>query len=158
MWPASATRSTGPSATTRRDPAVKVTVSTTCPAPPDVVWEWIADPHRHIRMLPNEIRDGRVLENGDIACELVTMGAREPMVVRVVESDPPRRLVEKRVDGRRRGTSVFELEPEGEHATRVTLTSEVELSRLLAAMAGGPIRGALEAQLRNLAALVAGGD
>ena len=45
-----------------------------------------------------------------------------------------------------------------QHATRVTLTSEVELSRLLAAMAGGPIRGALEAQLRNLAALVAGGD
>ena len=133
-------------------------MSTTCPAPPEVVWEWIADPQKHIRMLPDEIRDGRVLDNGDVACELVAMGVREPMVVRVVEADPPRRLVEQRVDGRRDGTSVFELEPEGEHATRVTLTSEVELSRLLAAMAAGPIRTALEHQLRNLAALVAAGE
>lgn len=137
---------------------MKVTVSSTCPAPPEVVWEWIADPHRHIRMLPDEIRDSRVLENGDMACELVTMGVREEMVVRMVSSDPPRRLVEERVDGKRKGTSVFELEPEGEHATRVTLTSEVELPRLLAAMASGSVRHALDAQLRNLAALVAAGD
>jgi carbon monoxide dehydrogenase subunit G len=50
---------------------------------------------------------------------------------------------------------VFELEPEGEHATRVTLTSEVQLPRLLAAIASAPVRSALEDQLRNLAALVA---
>jgi carbon monoxide dehydrogenase subunit G len=137
---------------------VKVTVSATCPAPPDVVWEWIADPHRHIRMLPDEIRNGRVLENGDMACELVTMGVREEMVVRIVSRDPPRRLVEERVDGNRKGSSVFELEREGEHATRVTLTSEVDLPRLLAAMASGPVRSALDAQLRNLAALVASGE
>jgi carbon monoxide dehydrogenase subunit G len=134
---------------------VKVTVSTTCPAPPEVVWEWIADPHKHIRMLPDEIRDARVLENGDMACELVTMGVREPMTVRIVETDPPRRLVEERVDGRRKGTSVFEIEPEGEHASRVTLTSEVEISMLAAAMASGPIKSALGDQLRNLATLVA---
>jgi carbon monoxide dehydrogenase subunit G len=137
---------------------VKVTVSGTCPAPPQVVWEWIADPHKHIRMLPDEVRDSRVLENGDMACELVTMGMREEMVVRMVSSDPPRRLVEERVDGRRKGTSVFELEPEGDHATRVTLTSEVDVPRLLAAMASGPVRSALDAQLRNLAALVAAGE
>lgn len=137
---------------------MKVTVSGTCPAPPDVVWEWISDPHRHIRMLPDEVRERRVLENGDMACELVTMGIREEMVVRVVSSDPPRRLVEERVDGRRKGMSVFELEPEGDHATRVTLTSEVDLPRLLAAMASGPVRTALDAQLRNLAALVASGE
>ena len=40
---------------------------------------------------------------------------------------------------------MFELEPEGDHATRVTLTSEVELPRLLGAMAAGPMRAALEA-------------
>jgi carbon monoxide dehydrogenase subunit G len=137
---------------------VKVTVSGTCPAPPEVVWEWIADPHRHIRMLPDEVHDRRVLENGDMACELVTMGMREEMVVRMVASDPPRRLVEERVDGKRKGTSVFELEPEGDHATRVTLTSEVDVPRLLAAMASGPVRSALDAQLRNLAALVASGE
>lgn len=137
---------------------MKVTVSGTCPAPPDVVWDWIADPHKHIRMLPDEIRDSRVLDNGDMACEVVTMGMREEMVVRMVSSDPPRRLVEERVDGRRKGTSVFELEPEGDHATRVTLTSEVDVPRLLAAMASGPVRSALDTQLRNLAALVAAGE
>jgi carbon monoxide dehydrogenase subunit G len=137
---------------------VKVTVSSTCPAPPEVVWEWIVDPHKHIRMLPDEIQDRYVLENGDIACELVAMGKREFLVVRTVEVDPPRRLVNKRVDGHREGTSVFVLEPEGEHATRVTISSEVELPRLLAAVASAPIRSALEDQLRNLAALVAAGD
>ncbi len=133
-------------------------MSSTCPAPPEVVWEWIVDPHRHIRMLPDEIQDRYVLENGDIACELVAMGKREFMVVRTVEAEPPRRLVNERVDGHREGTSVFELEPEGEHATRVTLSSEVALPRLLAAMASAPIRSALEDQLRNLAALVAAGE
>jgi carbon monoxide dehydrogenase subunit G len=137
---------------------VRVTVSDTCPAPPEVVWQWIADPHRHVRMLPDEIRDGKVLPNGDIACELVAMGVREPMVVRIVETDPPRRLVNERVDGRRKGSSVFELEAEGDHATRVTLTSEVDLPRLLASMASGPTRSALTSQLRNLATLVAAGE
>jgi carbon monoxide dehydrogenase subunit G len=78
--------------------------------------------------------------------------------VRTVEAEPPRRLVNERVDGHREGTSVFELEPEGDHATRVTLSSEVALPRLLAAMASAPIRSALEDQLRNLAALVAAGE
>ena len=137
---------------------MKVTVSSTCPAPPEAVWEWIVDPHKHIRMLPDEIHDRYVLENGDIACELVAMGKREFMVVRVVETDPPRRLVNERVDGHRRGTSVFELAPEGEHATLVTLTSDVDMPRLLAAVASAPVRSAMEDQLRNLAALVAAGD
>jgi carbon monoxide dehydrogenase subunit G len=136
---------------------VKVTVSTTCPASPDVVWEWIADPHKHIRMLPDEIRNARVLENGDMACELVTIGVHEPMTVRIVEQDPPRRLVEERIDGKRKGTSVFEIEPEGEHASRVTLTAEVELPFLASAVASGPMKSALADQLRNLAALVAAG-
>jgi carbon monoxide dehydrogenase subunit G len=134
---------------------VKVTVSTTCPAPPEVVWEWIADPHKHIRMLPDEIRDARVLENGDMACQLVAVGVREPMTVRIVEQDPPRRLVEERVDGKRKGTTVFEIEPEGEHASKVTLTAEVELPRLASALASGPMKSALGDQLRNLATLVA---
>jgi carbon monoxide dehydrogenase subunit G len=137
---------------------VKVSVSSTCPASPEVVWEWIADPEKHIRMLPDEIRDGHVLDNGDVACELVAMGVRERMIVRVVEADPPRRLVEQRVDSNREGMSVFELEAEGEHATRVTLTSEVDLPRFLGAMAAGPVRAALEHQLQNLAALVATGE
>ena len=134
---------------------MKVTVSTTCPARPEVVWEWIADPHKHIRMLPDEIRNARVLENGDMACELVSVGVHEPMTVRIVEQDPPRRLVEERVDGKRKGTTVFEIEPEGDHASRVTLTADVQLSMLAAAVASGPIKSALGDQLRNLATLVA---
>ena len=137
---------------------MKVTVTGTCPAPPEVVWEWIADPHKHVRMLPDEVRNGRVLENGDIACEVAAMGRAEEMVVRIVETEPPRRLVERRVDGNREGMSVFELEREGDHATRVTLTSEVDVPRLLAAVATGPVRSALQTQLRNLAALVAAGE
>ena len=133
-------------------------MSSTCPAPPEVVWEWIVDPHKHIRMLPDEIQDRYVLENGDIACELRAMGRCEQMVVRVVDTDPPNRLVERRVDGNREGSSVFELEREGDHATRVTLTSEVDVPRLLAAVVTGPVRSALQTQLRNLAALVAAGD
>ena len=53
---------------------MKVTVSTTCAASPEVVWEWIADPHKHIRMLPDEIRNAEVLENGDIAASLSRSG------------------------------------------------------------------------------------
>ena len=60
---------------------MKVTVSTTCAASPEVVWEWIADPHKHIRMLPDEIRNAEVLENGDIACELVTVGSHHGCVI-----------------------------------------------------------------------------
>jgi carbon monoxide dehydrogenase subunit G len=137
---------------------MKVTVTGTCPAPPEIVWEWIVDPHKHVRMLPDEVRGGKVLENGDMACEVAAMGRAEEMVVRIVETDPPRRLVERRVDGNREGMSVFELEPEGDHATRVTLTSEVELPLLLATVASGPVRKALASQLRNLAALVAAGE
>jgi carbon monoxide dehydrogenase subunit G len=137
---------------------MRVTLSIRCAAPPEVVWEWIADPHRHIRMLPDEIQGAHVLENGDIACQLVTMGVREDMVVRVVETDPPRRLLEKRVDGNRAGTTEFRLEPDGDDATTVTLDSDVDIPRLLAAMASGPVRRALDDQLQNLAALVAAGD
>ena len=75
-------------------------------------------PEKHIRMLPDEIRDGHVLDNGDVACELVAMGVREPNDRASRRGDPPRRLVEQRVDGNREGMSVFELEAEGEHATR----------------------------------------
>jgi carbon monoxide dehydrogenase subunit G len=77
------------------------------------------------------------------------------MTVRIVEQDPPRRLVEERVDGKRKGTTVFEIEPEGDHASRVTLTADVQLSMLAAAVASGPIKSALGDQLRNLATLVA---
>ena len=136
---------------------MKVVVSRRLAAPPERVWPWLAEPEKHIQTLPPSVSQIEVHPNGDIACVVSAMGVQEAMVVRVVETDPPRRLVERRVDGNREGSSVFELEREGEHATRVTLTSEVELPRLLATVASGPVRNALASQLRNLAALVAAG-
>jgi carbon monoxide dehydrogenase subunit G len=135
---------------------VKVVVSRRLAAPPETVWEWIADPHRHIRMLPDEIREARVLENGDMEATVATAGFTEQMVVRIVAAEPPRRLEEERVDGHRRGTTVFELAPEGEGST-VTLTADVDFPMLLSKLAERPMRRSLSQQLENLDELSAGG-
>jgi carbon monoxide dehydrogenase subunit G len=134
---------------------VRVVVDRHVAAAPERVWEWLADPHKHIRMLPEEIRGARVLENGDMEATISAAGFTEQMVVRVVETDPPRRLAEERVDGKRRGTTVFEVAPDGD-GSLVTLTADVELPRLVAAFAEGPMRRSLTKQLENLDALAAG--
>ena len=128
---------------------MKVEVSRRCSAPPEAVWEWVADPHRHIQMLPASIRNAQVLDGGDMQAELFTAGVSELMVVRVTAAEPPRRLEEERVDGRRRATTVFELEPEGD-GSRVTIRSEVEIPRLMAGLAKPAITRALDEQLANL--------
>jgi len=134
---------------------MRIEVSGRCSAPPEAVWEWVADPDRHIRMLPDHVRNARVLENGDMACEVTGMGMHEAMVVRIVETDPPRRMFERRVDGKRTGATEFLLEPDG-GGSLVTIATEVELPILLARLARGPIEHALRAQLRNLDALSSG--
>ena len=111
-------------------------------------------PAQALRMLPDEIRNAEVLENGDIACELGTVGVHEPMTVRIVEQDPPRRLVEARVDGSVRARDLRD-RARGRPWSRVTLTAEVELPMLASAIASGPVKSALGDQLRNLATLVA---
>ncbi len=134
---------------------MQVEVSGRCAAPPETVFGWIAEPHKHIRMLPEGVRNARVLENGDMACELLAMGMQEHMVVRIVETDAPRRVLEQRVDGRRRGRTEFRIEPDGE-GSLVTIACEIELPRLLAGLARGPVEHGLRSQLRNLDALSAG--
>jgi len=97
------------------------------------------------------------VQQSDLWVSLVSaMGANERMVVRVVETDPPRRLVEERVDGTRRGTTVFEVEPDGA-GSRVTLTSDIDLPRLLSAVAKGPVERGLSQQLENLDRLSSAG-
>lgn len=128
---------------------MKIEVSRRCSAPPEAVWEWVADPHRHIQMLPSAIRNARVLDDGNMQAELVTAGVSETMVVRVTATDPPRRLEEERIDGRRRATTVFELEPDGD-GSRVTIRSEVEIPRLVAGLAKPAVTRALDEQLANL--------
>lgn len=134
---------------------MRLQVSGRCGAPPETVWEWVADPHRHIRMLPQSVRGARVLENGDMACEVSAMGVSEAMVVRIVETDRPRRMLERRVDGRRAGSTEFLIQPDGD-GSRVTIVSEVELPLLVSRVARGPVEQALRAQLRNLDALSSG--
>jgi carbon monoxide dehydrogenase subunit G len=126
---------------------VKVEVSRRCSAPPEAVWEWVADPHRHIQMLPG----------GDMQAELATAGVSELMVVRITATDPPRRMEEERIDGRRKATTVFEVEPDGD-GSRVTIRSEVEVPRLVAGLAKPAVTRALEEQLANLDRLSSGAE
>jgi carbon monoxide dehydrogenase subunit G len=136
---------------------LRVSVNRRCAAPPEAVWPWIADPHKHVKTLPDSVSKIEVSGEGDVACVVTAMGVSEPMIVRVVEADEPRRLVERRIDGGRNATTIFEVEPDGEGST-VTLTSEIEVPRLIGGMVKGHVERGLREQLENLDRLSAGGD
>ena len=129
---------------------VKASVSRRMPsAAPQDVWDVISDPHRHVRTLPTSVSQVEVLGSGEISCTVSAMGKTERMLVRRTELEPPRRLVEHRVDGTREGSTEFVVEPDGS-GSRVTLTAVVELPRLLAVVAKGPIEHGLKRQLELL--------
>jgi carbon monoxide dehydrogenase subunit G len=134
---------------------MKVSATRRIPAAPQQVWDVIADPHRHVRTLPPSVSQIEVRENGEIACVVSAMGKQERMVVRRTSLDPPRRLVEQRVDGKRKGTTEFVIEPDG-GGSRVTLTADVQLPMLVGAVARGPIEHGLQQQLEGLEREVAG--
>ena len=128
---------------------MKISVSRQCAASAETVWEWVSDPHKHIQMLPTNIHDAQVEENGDISAVARAAGLSEPMVVRVVTSEPPRRLVGKRVDGSREGETEFVIEPDTSGCF-VTINARIDIPRLLAAVATGKIKHSLDEQLANL--------
>ena len=128
---------------------MKASASRSIPAPPEAVWAVISDPERHIRTLPASVSDAQVLESGEIACVVSAMGRNERMRVRRTVLEPPRRLVEERVDGTRAGRTEFLIEPEGS-GSRVTLNADIELPRLLSAVAKGPVEQGLAQQLQGL--------
>ena len=128
---------------------MKVSVSRSMPAPPEAVWAVIADPHSHVRTLPPSVSRIEVDESGEISCVVSAMGRSEPMRVRRTLLEPPRRLVEERVDGRRAGRTEFVIAAQG-GGSHVTLTAEIELSMLLAGIAKGAVTHGLEQQLANL--------
>lgn len=130
-------------------------MSRTVAAAPDQVWAVIADPHRHVRTLPPSVSDVRVLDSGEIECVVSAMGRSERMRVRRTVMEPPRRLVEERVDGTREGRTEFLIEPQGA-GSRVTLTAEIALPRLVAAVAKGPVEQGLQQQLAGLEREAAG--
>jgi len=134
---------------------MRVAVTRRCAAPPEVIWPWLSDPHKHVQMLPHTVSQVEVRENGDIACVVTAFGHHEPMVVRMVERQEPTRLVEERVDGKRAGRSVFDVERDGDGST-VTLTSDVDLPFLVAGVARKPVEHSLTQQLENLDRLSAG--
>ena len=118
-------------------------------AAPQDVWDVISDPHRHVRTLPTSVSQVEVLGSGEIACTVSAMGKSERMLVRRTKLEPPRRLVEQRVDGIREGTTEFVVEPDGT-GSRVTLTAVVALPRLVAGLAKGHIEQGLSRQLELL--------
>jgi carbon monoxide dehydrogenase subunit G len=128
---------------------MKVSVSRTIPSPPAAVWDVIADPHRHVKTLPSSVSEVEVDEVGEISCVVSAMGQSERMRVRRTVLEPPRRLVEERVDGIREGRTEFVIAPQGS-GSHVTLTAEIELPMLLAGLAKGPVSQGLEQQLANL--------
>ena len=118
-------------------------------AAPQDVWDVISDPHRHVRTLPTSVSQVKVLGSGEISCTVSAMGKSERMLVRRTELEPPRRLVEQRVDGIRDGTTEFVVEPDGS-GSRVTLTAVVAMPRLVAGLARGHIEQGLSRQLELL--------
>jgi carbon monoxide dehydrogenase subunit G len=118
-------------------------------ASPDQVWAVVSDPDRHVRTLPPSVSEVEVLGSGEISCVVSAMGRSERMRVRRTVLEPPRRLVEERVDGIREGRTEFLIEPQGT-GSRVTLTAEIGLPRLVAAVARGPIEQGLQQQLAGL--------
>jgi carbon monoxide dehydrogenase subunit G len=118
-------------------------------AAPQDVWDVISDPHRHVRTLPSSVSQVEVLGSGEISCTVSAMGKSERMLVRRTTLEPPRRLVEERVDGIREGTTEFVVEPDGS-GSRVTLTAVVALPRLVAGLAKGHIEQGLSRQLELL--------
>lgn len=128
---------------------VRASASRTMDAPPERVWAVIADPNRHVTTLPSTISDIEVHDDGEISCVVSAMGRQERMRVRRVTMEPPRLLVEERVDGTRKGRTEFLIAPQGT-GSHVTLTADVELPRLLGGLARGPIENGLRDQLANL--------
>ena len=128
---------------------MNVSVSRTMPASPEAVWAVISDPQRHVATLPPSVSQVEVLDSGEIACVVSAMGKHERMLVRRTVLEPPRRLVEERVDGTRDGRTEFLIEPEGE-GSRVTLTAEIALPRLVAGLARGHVEHGLKQQLAGL--------
>lgn len=128
---------------------MNVSVSRTMPASPELVWAVISDPRRHVATLPPSVSQVEVTDSGEIACLVSAMGKSEHMRVRRTVLEPPRRLVEERVDGTREGRTEFLIEPEGD-GSRVTVTAEIALPRLVAGLARGHVEQGLKQQLAGL--------
>ena len=127
---------------------------------PSGVWPWLAEP----ACTCGRCRSSVVADRGAEQRRHRLRGQRDghgasAMVVRVVETDPPRRLVEERVDGTRRGTTEFEIAAADGAGSRRHADQRHRPARLLARFAKGPSsEGCLKAQLEMLDRLSSAAD
>jgi uncharacterized protein YndB with AHSA1/START domain len=118
-------------------------------APPERVWDVVMDPrrlgdwvtiHRRVGDAPARLRRGSTFEQ-----TLNLRGAPLHVLWRVVDVDPPRRAVwEGQGPAHSRAAIVYELRPDGEHATRFEYTNEfTPPGGALGAVAGRVLVGGL---------------
>lgn len=138
--------------TTTTDPATKVTTQiyrVYIKATPEAIWQAITDPEWNQRYGYNtrgeyDLRAGgqyRALANE----QMLQMGVPEVCVDgEVLEADPPKRLVQTwhfnfmpEQVAERHTTVTFDIEPENDVLTRLTITHDVEGAPLMAAMVAG---------------------
>jgi carbon monoxide dehydrogenase subunit G len=105
-------------------------------ATPETVWSFLLDPKRLAPCIPGcdaiEIVDERTYRVR-LTVKVGFLSTRQDVVVRIVESEPPRRLVsEGRGEDTRLGSQVdmrttLDLSPAGDRSTAVTYTSDVKV-------------------------------
>jgi carbon monoxide dehydrogenase subunit G len=105
-------------------------------APPETTWAFLLDPTRLAPCIPGcdalEVVDGRTYRMR-LTVKVGFLSTSQDVLVRIVESEPPRRLVsEGRGEDRRLGSQVdvratLDLAPAGDAATTVTYTSDIRI-------------------------------
>ncbi len=131
------------------------TVSIRIAAPPEQVFARISDLSAHESFTDHFLIDWRDTTPDHVNVRAKLPGPEDRAEIDVIERDPPRRLVERLVaaKGKRRATSVWTLEPDGD-GTLVTFTTEQEsapaIEKLLAPLLRGWIRRGNERSLQRL--------
>jgi carbon monoxide dehydrogenase subunit G len=105
-------------------------------APPETTWAFLLDPTRLAPCIPGcdalEVVDGRTYRMR-LTVKVGFLSTSQDVLVRIVESEPPRRLVsEGRGEDKRLGSQVdvratLDLAPAGDAATTVTYTSDIRI-------------------------------
>ena len=131
------------------------TVSIRIAAPPEQVFARISDLSAHEAFTDHFLIDWRDTGPDHVNVRAKLPGPEDRAEIDVIERDPPRRLVERLVaaKGKRRATSVWTLEPDGD-GTLVTFTTEQEsapaIEKPLAPLLRGWIRRGNERSLQRL--------
>ncbi|HEX8120255.1 MAG TPA: SRPBCC family protein [Solirubrobacteraceae bacterium] len=145
-----------------------ITSSVLIDRPREQVYEYLADIANHWEFSDHYVREVHMTREDTYGVG-AGMRFRVPTPfnrfdwaeVTITDMEPPRRIVEKGRGGkynRIRMVLVYELEPAGDHATRVTLTSETQprfpSDRLIEAFARGPLKRRQRKALKRLRSIL----